>query len=159
MLHYSSTQNPPNIDDEDEMDDNLQDGEVHVDLDCEGLVTTHFGKCTSDYCGDNRGKKEQRLSQIRDTLKAWAEASRARYETSNAKTEALLAKVERYKGRTSIEATSSSGAHEFSIIKCMPILEHIGLLNNDKYVKVVEKFMSVEWREFFMNMLDDRKKG
>ena len=68
-------------------------------------------------------------------------------------------RVERYKGRTSIEATSSSGAHEFSIIKCMPILEHIGLLNNDKYVKVVEKFMSVEWREFFMNMLDDRKKG
>ncbi|RVW40375.1 L10-interacting MYB domain-containing protein [Vitis vinifera] len=32
-LHYSSTQDPPNTDDEDEMDDNLEHGGVHVDVD------------------------------------------------------------------------------------------------------------------------------
>ena len=34
-LHYSSTQDPPNTDDEDEMDDNLEHGGVHVDVDIE----------------------------------------------------------------------------------------------------------------------------
>ncbi|RVW62573.1 hypothetical protein CK203_061606 [Vitis vinifera] len=36
-LHYSSTQDPPNTDDEDEMDDNLEHGGVHVDVDTEIL--------------------------------------------------------------------------------------------------------------------------
>ena len=56
MLLYFSTQDPPNNDDEDEIDDNLQHGGVHVDVDCESLddplrqlvieggVTTHSGK-------------------------------------------------------------------------------------------------------------------
>ena len=33
VLHYSSTQDPPNTDDEAEMDDNLEHGGVHVDVD------------------------------------------------------------------------------------------------------------------------------
>nr|CAN69600.1 hypothetical protein VITISV_007656 [Vitis vinifera] len=36
-LHYSSTQDPPNTDDEDEMDDNLEHGGVYVDVDTEIL--------------------------------------------------------------------------------------------------------------------------
>ena len=37
ILHYLSTQDPPNTDDEDEMDDNLEHGGVHVDVGCEIL--------------------------------------------------------------------------------------------------------------------------
>ncbi|RVW15292.1 hypothetical protein CK203_034290 [Vitis vinifera] len=70
--------------DEDEMDDNLQHGGVHVDVDCEspndplrlvieGDVTTCSRKCTSEYCGDGKGKKESRLGQMGDALKSWAE--------------------------------------------------------------------------------------
>ena len=79
---------------------------MHVDIDCEcpddplrpmmeGGVTTRFGKRSSDYYGDRRGKKESRLGQMGDALKAWAEASKARSEASKAKTEALLARAER----------------------------------------------------------------
>ncbi|RVX19112.1 hypothetical protein CK203_008567 [Vitis vinifera] len=35
VLHYSSTQDPPNTNDEDEVDDNLEHGGVHVDVDIE----------------------------------------------------------------------------------------------------------------------------
>ena len=35
ILHYSSTQDPSNISDEDEMNDNLEHGRVHVDVDYE----------------------------------------------------------------------------------------------------------------------------
>ena len=45
-------------------------------------VTTHFGKRATDSLFERRGKKESRLSQMGDTLKAWAEASKARTETS-----------------------------------------------------------------------------
>ncbi|RVW24930.1 hypothetical protein CK203_079546 [Vitis vinifera] len=80
-LHYSSTQDPPNIGGEDEMDDNLEHGGVHVDVDTEipdnplrpkmvGGVATHSGKRATDSLFERRSKKESRLSQMGDTLKA-----------------------------------------------------------------------------------------
>ncbi|KAL6318090.1 hypothetical protein AAG906_035235 [Vitis piasezkii] len=156
-LHYSSTQDPPNTDDEDEMDDNLEHGGVHVDVDTEipddppqpemaGGVTTRSGKRVTDSLLERRG----------NALKAWVEASKARTETSRARTEALLARVDRYKSGTSSEATSG-GTTDFSITRCMAALQTIELLDNDKYLKAVEKFTMPEWREIFMNMPDERK--
>ncbi|RVX04394.1 L10-interacting MYB domain-containing protein [Vitis vinifera] len=166
-LHYSSTQDPPNTDDEDEMDDNLEHGGVHVDVDTEipddppqpemaGGVTTRSGKSVTDSLLERKGKKESRLSQMGDALKAWVEASKARTETSRARIEALLARVDRYKSGTSSEATSG-GTTDFSITRCMAALQTIELLDNDKYLKAVEKFTMPEWREIFMNMPDERK--
>ena len=39
----------------------------------------------------------------------------------------------------------------------MTALQTIELLDNDKYLKAVEKFTMPEWREIFMNMPDERK--
>ncbi|RVX03247.1 hypothetical protein CK203_019998 [Vitis vinifera] len=114
-LHYSSTQDSPNINDKDEMDDNLEYGGVHVDVNTEilddllrpemvGGVTTCSGK------------------RATDSLLECRETSRARIET-------LLARVERYKSGTSSETTSAA----------------------------VEKFTMPEWRKIFMNMPDERK--
>ncbi|RVW25986.1 hypothetical protein CK203_098051 [Vitis vinifera] len=100
------------------MDHNLEHDGVHVVVDCEILddplqpelvrgVTTHSRQCTSNSQLDCTSKKESRLSQMGDALKAWAKASKARIETSNTRTEALLAKVERYKSGTSNKATSA----------------------------------------------------
>ena len=75
-----------------------------------------------------------------DALKAWA---KARTETTRARIEALLARVERYKSGTSSE-TTSVGTNGFSITKCMTALQTIGLLDNDKYLKAAEKFITSE---------------
>ncbi|RVX16294.1 hypothetical protein CK203_014328 [Vitis vinifera] len=107
-LHYSSTQDPPNTNDEDEMDDNLEHGGVHVDVDIEipndplrpemvRGVTTHSRKRTTDFLLEHRGNKESKLNEMGDTLKAWAKASKDRTKTSQARTEALLARMKRYK--------------------------------------------------------------
>ena len=75
------------------MNDNLEHGGVHVDVDIEipndplrpemvGEVTTRSGKCATDSLLERRGKKESRLSQMGDALKAWAKASKARTKTS-----------------------------------------------------------------------------
>ena len=91
-----------------------------------------------------------------DDLKAWVEASKASTKKSWARTEELLARAERYKSGTNSEATSA-GTKDFSITMCMIALKTIALLDNDKYLKAVEKFTMLEWREIFMNMLDERK--
>ena len=67
-LHYSSTQDSPNINDKDEMDDNLEYGGVHVDVNTKilddllrpemvGGVTTCSGKRATDSLLECRGKK------------------------------------------------------------------------------------------------------
>ena len=103
-LHYSFTQDPPNTDDEDEMDDNLKHGGVHVDVDTEipdnslrlemvGVITRSRKHATNSLL-ERKGKKEFKLSQMGDALKVWAETSKAKIETSRDRTEALLARVE-----------------------------------------------------------------
>ena len=39
----------------------------------------------------------------------------------------------------------------------MATLQTIDLLDNEKYLKVVENFTMLEWKEIFMNMPDERK--
>ena len=132
------------------MDHNLEHDGVHVVVDCEILddplqpelvrgVTTHSRQCTSNSQLDCTSKKESRLSQMGDALKAWAKASKARIKTSNTRTEALLAKVERYKSGTSNKATSAS-TNDFSIKNDTIALQVIDLPNNDKYLKAIKKF-------------------
>ena len=91
-----------------------------------------------------------------DDLNAWVEASKASTKKSWARIEELLARADRYKSGTNSEATSA-GTDDFSITMCMITLKTIDLLDNDKYLKAIEKFTMLEWRDIFMNMLDERK--
>ena len=149
------------------MDHNLEHDGVHVVVDCQILddpqqpelvrgVTTHSRQCTSNSQLDCTSKKESRLSQMGDALKAWAKTSKARIETSNTRTEALLAKVERYKSGTSNKATSAS-TNDFSIKNDTIALQVIDLPDNDKYLKAIKKFTFLDQREIFINMFGERK--
>ena len=149
------------------MDHNLEHDGVHVVVDCQILddpqqpelvrgVTTHSRQCTSNSQLDCTSKKESRLSQMGDALKAWAKASKARIQTSNTRTEALLAKVERYKSGTSNKATSAS-TNDFSIKNDTIALQVIDLPDNDKYLKAIKKFTFLDQREIFINILGERK--
>ena len=149
------------------MDHNLEHDGVHVVVDCQILddpqqpelvrgVTTHSRQCTSNSQLDCTSKKESRLSQMGDALKAWAKASKARIQTSNTRTEALLAKVERYKSGTSNKATSAS-TNDFSIKNDTIALQVIDLPDNDKYLKAIKKFTFLDQREIFINMFGERK--
>ena len=70
----------------------------------------------------------------------------------------MLAKVERYKRGTSSEDISV-GTNDFNITKYMKTLQTIYLLDNDKYLKAIEKFTSLDWREIFMNMYDEMNRA
>ena len=93
-----------------------------------------------------------------DALKAWAKTSKARIETCKVEIKALLARAERYKSETSSEVTSAI-TNDFSITKCITTLQTIDLLDNNKYLKVIEKFTSPNWRDIFINMPNERKRA
>ena len=56
-----------------------------------------------------------------DALKAWVEASKVGTKTYRVRTEALLARVDKYKSGTNSEATSGDTT-DFSITRCMTTL-------------------------------------
>ena len=93
-----------------------------------------------------------------EVLKDWVKASKAKTKTSQFRTRALLARAQRYKSGTSSEATSTCTNH-FSITKYMTTLQTIDLLDNDKYLKAIDKFTTPKWKEIFMNMPVERKKA
>jgi hypothetical protein len=75
----------------------------------------------------------------------------AHAEESKAKSDAILAERERFKSR-SINDT-------YSIIECVSVLNKIEDVTNDIYMKALEKFMDRGWREAFLAMPNDRRKG
>ncbi|XP_062104208.1 uncharacterized protein LOC133815377 [Humulus lupulus] len=69
---------------------------------------------------------------------------------------ATLAKAEKYKSTTK---GGGSQKDEFSLTKCMQILEGMEEVNDDAYMKAIEKFKDPDWREIFINMSIIRKRA
>ncbi|GAV83466.1 LOW QUALITY PROTEIN: Myb_DNA-bind_3 domain-containing protein [Cephalotus follicularis] len=88
MLHYSSTQEPPNSDEENELDDEFRYSGVHVDVDLtspdDPVVPSTGGGMSGGQTSLSKmkrkkdNKKESRSIQMGEVLMAWAEASKAR---------------------------------------------------------------------------------
>ena len=112
VLHYASTQDPPNSDEENALEEQLIHGGVHVNLESltqdpimailESDITIQLSKRPSDSCDERPSKSKQELmsSQMNDALQSMAEAANARIEASKAK-------VEKYKMYNIDEVSSS----------------------------------------------------
>jgi hypothetical protein len=75
----------------------------------------------------------------------------AHAEAPKARPDAILAERERFKSR-SINDT-------YSITECVSVLNKIEDVTDDIYMKALEKFMDPGWREAFLAMPNDRRKG
>ncbi|XP_030932475.1 uncharacterized protein LOC115958217 [Quercus lobata] len=151
VLHCSSTQDPPNFDEENALEERLIHGGVHVNLESptqdsvmailESDITTRLSKRPS------KSKRELMSSQMNDALQSMAKAAKARIEASKAK-------AERYKRYTFDEVSSSIAlTNDFSLGKCINILETIEEVNDEIFMKAVEKFkQDPDDREIFVNM-------
>ena len=163
MLHHASTQDPPDTNDEIELKNQFLYSSTHVDFDANSTShtdpihtfngsTCYHGKQTATASAKRRIRKEDRSQQMSDVLQAWMKAAKA-------KTEVSLVRVERYKKAKCTEETNFITNLDFSITRCMRLLEKIEQIDDDTYMKVVEKFKDQNWREIFVNMSMDRKKA
>ena len=146
VLHCASTQNPPNSDEENALEEWLIHGGVHVNLESptqdpvmailESDITTWLSKHSSDSYDKppSKSKRELLSSQMNEALQSMAKADKARIEASKAMTE-------RYKRYTIDEVSSSiSPTNDFSLGKCINILKSMEEVNDEIFMKAVEKF-------------------
>ena len=115
----------------------------------ESDITTQSSKHSSDSCDEcpNKSKRELMSSQMNEALQSMVEAAKARIEASKAK-------AERYKRYTINEVSSSiAPTNDFSLGKCINILESMEEINDEIFMKVVEKFkQDPDDKEIFVNM-------
>ncbi|KAJ1392031.1 Myb/SANT-like DNA-binding domain protein [Sesbania bispinosa] len=125
VLHHSSNQDPPNTDEENELESQYLNVGSRVDVDNDSSDddiheverTTRSGKRSSQM-NDPKSKKKCRSNDMGEALSAWAEASKA--------------KAEQYK-------VTSSRMSDHSITKCVTALEEIEDVPDDVYMKALEK--------------------
>jgi hypothetical protein len=94
---------------------------------------------------------ELQAAHTESSTKAVLNGPVAHAEASKPRSDAILAERERFKSR-SINDT-------YSITECVTILNKIEDVTDDIYVKALEKFMDPGWREAFLAMPNDRRKG
>ncbi|PON62773.1 hypothetical protein PanWU01x14_136850, partial [Parasponia andersonii] len=108
-------------------------------------VFSHSSKHSETYSAERRSKKN-RSQQMTD---AWTEVVKV-------KTDACLAEAKKYKKSPS--TVGNSQKEEFSLTKCVQIIEGMEGIDDDVYMKAVEKFKDSDWREIFVNMSTLRKR-
>ena len=159
VLHCASTQDPPNSDEENELEERLIHVGVHVNLESptqdpvmailESDITIRSSKRSSDSCDEHPSKSKRELMsfQMNEALQSMVEATKARIEASKAK-------AERYKRYTIDEVSSNiAPTNDFSLGKCINILESMEEVNDEIFMKAVEEFnQDPDDREIFVNM-------
>lgn len=66
----------------------------------------------------------------------------------------MLAKAKRYKSGTNDEATNVG---DYSTTRCVIILQIIEGFDNEKLLKAIKEFTSLEWWEVFMKIPHERR--
>ncbi|XP_058782618.1 uncharacterized protein LOC131657155 [Vicia villosa] len=115
---------------------NVADGEFHYSSTQESTNIDPDNSYDDNSLDDD---KESLQKAMINALFAYAEASKA-------KSDFLLAE-------------KKSVNHSCSITKCVNVLNEIEDVSDDVYMKAVEKFMDPNWREVFLAMCIDRRKG
>ncbi|KAF7800916.1 L10-interacting MYB domain-containing protein [Senna tora] len=157
VLHHSSTQAPPDSQQDRELENEYLYGGIHVELDEDNhdditpiKRVTHSGKRTF-VIPEQKRKRETMTSHMGDAIQAWAEASRAR-------TEVQLGKLEILRDKRSEISSSGNTACGYSMAKCVSALNDIANVSADIYMKAMDKFVDPTLTEMFMSMPLNMKK-
>ncbi|XP_039684555.1 L10-interacting MYB domain-containing protein [Medicago truncatula] len=145
VLHHSIAQDQPNTNKENEHDNqyfNTRSANcVCVDNDSSdnGIQEVECITCRGKQkiqLKDRTSEKVSTSRQMGDAIAAWAQA---------------WGKI--------VEASSSHVTTNCSLTKCVVALEEIGDISDDIYGKALEKFKDPDWREMFVAMSTDKRRG
>ncbi|KAK0585997.1 hypothetical protein LWI29_037568 [Acer saccharum] len=151
QLHFSSSQLPPNLDDERALEDKFLNTRVHVDTNEDGdpLDTPPEG---------GKGKRSRRPISMNSERrpKIWDKMENYLEICS----EVISHKLEKVKEKSNMEQNNSATSkwvEEYSIKECMQLIEELDV-DDDVFDKLMEKITSLEWRKIFLNMSEKRRK-
>ncbi|OVA03930.1 hypothetical protein BVC80_8697g9 [Macleaya cordata] len=149
-MYNSSRKDPPDSDTERELESKFLNSGAHVEASSSADTTSQSRRRPLDPPVDLPMKKESKVSKVSkmdDALEAWT-------KSLSAKTEATLARTEHIKNKES----SSSVREVASIEDCMELLDSMDGVEDDVYVKAIEKFTNSDWRRIFIKMPDSRRR-
>ena len=135
VLHQSSTQDPPNTNKENELDNQ-----------CCNIGSVNFVSVGNDSSNNN-------IQELESITSSGKQLNQVKDHTSGQMGDALAAS-----GKI-VEAASSHGTVDCSLTKCVIGLEEIEDISDDIFGKALEKFKDPDWREMFMAMSNDRRRG
>ncbi|KAK8640409.1 hypothetical protein V6N13_008163 [Hibiscus sabdariffa] len=146
-LQQLSTEDPLSPNEVRRLEEEVLSGSIHVDLDGNSLEGERSGKGKKhkidSISGECRSSKVNKMNRMEVFLDKWT-------STLSAKEEAAKAKAERYK---------LSIPDPYSIGICMELLgKKMEYVSSRSYNKAIEKFISTEWRQIFVEMSDAGRK-
>jgi len=140
-LHQSSTQDPPNTDKENELDNQ-----------CCNIGSVNFVSVDNDSSNND-------IQELESITSSGKQKHQVKDHTSmKESTSGRMGDADAASGKI-VEATSSHGTVDCSLTKCVIGLEEIEDISDDIFVKALEKFKDPDWREMFMAMSNDRRRG
>jgi hypothetical protein len=141
VLHQSSTQDPPNTDKENELDNQ-----------CCNIGSVNFVSVDNDSSNNN-------IQQLESITSNGKQKHQVKDHTSmKESTSGQMGDAHAASGKI-VEATSSHGTIGCSLTKCVIALEEMEDISDDIFGKALEKFKDPDWREMFMAMSNDRRRG
>ncbi|CAJ2678340.1 unnamed protein product [Trifolium pratense] len=147
VLHHSSVQDQPNTDIEHELNNQY--------LNIESVNNAHVDNDSSDNDNDSSDNDIQVVQIIRSGKQKIQvkDHSSMKESTSHEVGDALVARAK------IVEASSSHLTVDCSLTKCVVALEEIRDISDDIFGKALEKFKDPDWREMFIAMSNDRRRG
>ncbi|KAK2383259.1 hypothetical protein QL285_070729 [Trifolium repens] len=140
VLHHSSIQYQPNTDIVNELNNQYLNTE------------SANNACVDNDSSDNDIQVEQIIRSGKQKFQVKDHTS-MKETTSNQVGDALVARAK------IVEASSSHVTGDCSLTNCVVALEEIKDISDDIFGKALEKFKDPDWREMFIAMSNDRRRG
>jgi hypothetical protein len=140
VLHHSSVQDQLNTDIEHELNNQY--------LNIESVNNAHVDNDSSD----NDIQEERIIRSGKQKIQVKDHTS-LKESTSHQVVDALVARAK------IVEASSSHVTRDCSLTMCVVALEEIKDISDDIFGKALEKFKDPDWREMFIAMSNDRRRG
>ncbi|KAK9944144.1 hypothetical protein M0R45_009725 [Rubus argutus] len=154
QMHYSSSQVPQNSAEERRLEyrflntgvhvnihDNVDDVDViNTDGECDGGKGKRKATTDAPSSYDRKPKKWEKMENYLDVC-----------------SEVMTEKLKRTKEK-SAEATSSA-KEMYSIEECIEVVEEMGDIEHNDFIKMMDKIVTIEWRKIFLKMSEARRRA
>ncbi|KAL2508324.1 L10-interacting MYB domain-containing protein-like [Forsythia ovata] len=162
-LSNASTQLPPTLEEERQLEDDFLSSGVHVHVENDDDDEVTNTRCRSDGTSNERRRKEPKISKsgkLEACMAQWSSTISMRNDETELRTLYLKEKLARIQGKSSnqsgdSEATSSD---PYSNMVCLNILNNMEGVSNEVFMKAIKAFNDPDFRKSFV-MMPEIKKG
>lgn len=147
QLHYSSSQLPPTSNEERELEENFLNSGAHINIDDEDVDAPAVGK------GKRKHVVVAPSSDRRTSTKRWDKMENYLDVCSEVMSQKL--KCQRDKDVDDI----NNDKEKYTIEECIQVAESMGDIENNAFIKMMDRIVNPDWRRIFLTMTNERRRA